>query len=177
MNYNYHYKCNIENIKTLLQSGLTYTEIALQEGVTKQRVQQLAKRLGINPLKIRQGLENTQYQQKWGNRQETDLYKAHRDKFFGKKANAKRSGYEWSIEFGQVTFPTHCPILGIELEYFAEGRQENSPSFDRLNNSRGYLEGNVRIISWRANRIKNDGTSEEHRKIADYLDKQEEELF
>jgi hypothetical protein len=33
------------------------------------------------------------------------------------------------------------------------------------------VKGNVEVMSWRANRIKNNGTPEEHRKIANYLEK------
>lgn len=66
-------------------------------------------------------------------------------------------------------WPEYCPILGIKLDYETNGRQENSPSFDRLDPTKGYISGNVQIISWRANRIKNDGSAEEHQKIANYL--------
>jgi hypothetical protein len=62
-------------------------------------------------------------------------------------------------------------LLGIELDYFAERTQENSPSFDRVDSSKGYVKGNVIVCSWRANRIKNDGTAEEHRKIYEFLSK------
>jgi hypothetical protein len=92
-----------------------------------------------------------------------------REKFRAKKANAIRVGIEFTIEFGELTFPTHCPILGIELDYFSEQRTENTVSFDKINPTTGYVSGNVVILSWRANRIKNDGTAEEHRKIADFL--------
>jgi hypothetical protein len=33
----------------------------------------------------------------------------------------------------------------------------------------GYVHGNVRVISNRANRLKSDGTKEEHLKIAEYM--------
>ena len=62
-------------------------------------------------------------------------------------------------------------LLGIELDYFAEVRKEASASFDRVDNTKGYIPGNVLVISWRANRIKNDGTAQEHRQIADFIDK------
>jgi hypothetical protein len=64
-----------------------------------------------------------------------------------------------------------CPVFGLELDWFAEARKENSPSFDRVDPKLGYIKGNVQIISARANRIKNDGTAEEHRLIAAYMDK------
>lgn len=60
--------------------------------------------------------------------------------------------------------PTHCPILGIPIQYIARGKggwYDDSPSLDRIVNELGYTKGNVRIISNRANRIKMDATLEE----------------
>ena len=98
------------------------------------------------------------------------LYQSMRAKFRSKKANAKRLGYNFAVEFGDIEFPTHCPILGIQLNYFNEdGWMDNSPSFDRIDPKKDYIKGNVAVISMRANRIKNDGTAEEHQKIADFM--------
>jgi hypothetical protein len=103
-------------------------------------------------------------------KQDTDLYKAQRQKLYNKKHNALRTGIDFDIDFVDIDWPTHCPLLGIELDYFVESRQENSVSFDRINPAKGYVKGNVLVCSWRGNRIKNDGSSAEHRRIADYLD-------
>lgn len=61
-----------------------------------------------------------------------------------------------------------CPILGIKME-FAKGDRSNSPSIDRIIPSKGYIKGNVVWISDRANRIKQDATSEEIMKVANWL--------
>lgn len=37
----------------------------------------------------------------------------------------------------------------------------NSPSLDKINPIKGYVKGNVRVISQRANWLKNDATYEE----------------
>lgn len=68
-------------------------------------------------------------------------------------------------------FPTHCPVFGVELVYQAEGKRINaSASLDRIDSQRGYIQGNVWLISWRANQIKNDATAAELRAVADALD-------
>lgn len=41
----------------------------------------------------------------------------------------------------------------------------NSFSLDRIIPGKGYVVGNVRIISWRANQLKSNGTVEEFEKI------------
>ena len=40
-------------------------------------------------------------------------------------------------------------------------RLENSASLDRIDNVKGYIPGNVQVISWRANRVKSDATLDE----------------
>lgn len=57
--------------------------------------------------------------------------------------------------------PTHCPYLGIELRFVGGRATANSPSLDRIDNSLGYVRGNVMIISHRANMLKSDSTLEE----------------
>lgn len=175
---NYKYKITPEErikVKLLLLEGNSYTTVAKLYNVSRERIRQLAWRWDINPLRIRadakRKLFDKHWNDKWGNRELTapDLYQAQKEKFTRKKTNATKIGYEWTIVFGDIEWPTHCPVLGLELDYFAEGRQENSVSFDRINPNKGYIPDNVIIVSWRANRIKNDGTAEEHEAIAKFL--------
>jgi hypothetical protein len=84
------------------------------------------------------------------------------------KARAARRGVEFTIAPEDIVVPTHCPIFGVELRV---GRGPNNsiaccPTLDRIDPSRGYVRGNVWVISHRANAIKNDGTPEEHDRIA-----------
>lgn len=162
--------------------GVMYAEIArrLDNKISKQRVKQICAKEGIDSKKIRNERRNKEFETKmvakWGKEWNKEsvrrsyLYQSMRSKFRSKKANATRLGIEFTVDFGDIEFPTHCPILGIELDYFTEyGWSENSPSFDRLDPNKGYVKGNVTVISMRANRIKNNGTVEEHRKIADFM--------
>ena len=84
---------------------------------------------------------------------------------------AKKRGHEVTITEDDIEIPTHCPILGIPLEMGTRMRKDGSPSLDRVNNSKGYVKGNVRVISWRANRLKSDATVEEIKAIYDYMRK------
>ena len=91
--------------------------------------------------------------------------------FVRKMDNARHNGVAFSLKFEDMYWPEYCPVLGLELNYNRKGRkEENSPSFDRIDPSLSYTPENTRIISERANRIKNDGTAEEHRKIAAYME-------
>lgn len=159
-------------IKEMNASGISQTTIAKQFGVSRQRVKQIYKKYDIPFLaaKIRKEELLAVHKLKWGDKDASDVYQQQRIKFRAKRAQAKANGIEFSIQFGELNWPTHCPILGLELNYFAESREEASVSFDRISPKLGYVKGNVLVCSWRANRIKNDGTAEEHRKIAAYLD-------
>lgn len=87
----------------------------------------------------------------------------------GLKARAKKKGLECNIELADFELITHCPVLGFELDYFNEKQLYNSPSFDRIDPNKGYIKGNVRIISWRANNLKSNGTIEEFEQIIRYM--------
>jgi len=91
--------------------------------------------------------------------------------FAGAKQRANRSGIPFTITIGDVVVPSVCPVLGIPLVVSANGTPtDNSPSLDRFENSRGYVPGNVRVISMRANRIKYDATVAELRLVLAYAE-------
>lgn len=71
-----------------------------------------------------------------------------------------------------MPLPRRCPVLGLLLDYSRKqraGASENSPSLDRIVDEIGYVPRNVEIISYRANRLKNDGTLAERRAVVAYL--------
>ena len=86
------------------------------------------------------------------------------------KRRAKTKGLEHSITRAWVlaNIPDTCPVLGIKLE--CGSTLHDVPSLDRVDNSKGYTEDNVRIISNRANRLKSDATLEELKAIIKYME-------
>lgn len=79
----------------------------------------------------------------------------------GAKKRAKEKGLEFNIEHSDVVITTHCPILGVEFVQGVKGDYQKSYSLDRIDSSKGYIKGNVRVISMRANTMKNNATYEE----------------
>ncbi len=54
--------------------------------------------------------------------------------------------------------------------YVGEGKpHEGSPTIDRLDPSKGYVQGNVVVISNKANRIKSNATSDEVMAVAMWM--------
>ena len=86
------------------------------------------------------------------------------------RTRARRKGIEFNITEDDILWVTHCPVLGIELDYGVRGKhRDNSPTLDRTNNKLGYAAGNVCVISFRANELKSNGTAEELRLVAKYM--------
>ena len=94
--------------------------------------------------------------------------------FKSKRSSARRRGIPFAIRFEDIRWPERCPALGTPLDYRVNlGHKRDPrtvPSFDRVNNDEGYVPGNVQIISNAANKIKNQFTAAEIRRVADWLE-------
>ena len=89
------------------------------------------------------------------------------------RANAKKraeaTGLPFSLSVHDIVIPEVCPVFGIPLAAPTgekSGPQDNSPSLDRIRPALGYVPGNVRVISYKANRIRNNGTFVELMQVA-----------
>ncbi len=88
------------------------------------------------------------------------------------KTRAKRYGIRFDLVPADFTLPTHCPVLGIPLVLTGE-HAPGLLTFDRVIPARGYVRGNVNIVSYRANRLKSDCTDpSELRAVADYIERE-----
>ncbi len=85
------------------------------------------------------------------------------------KSRAKRKGFEHNIKLDDISIPDNCPLLGIPLIKGQDSVQENSPTLDRIDSFKGYIKGNVWVISYKANTIKSNATPEELLRIATRL--------
>lgn len=81
------------------------------------------------------------------------------------RRRAKKKEQEFSIDLSDLVLPDTCPYLGIPIDSY-HPEQDYHPSIDRIDNSKGYIKGNVEVISHRANRLKNDAVAEELLAIA-----------
>ena len=89
------------------------------------------------------------------------------------KARAKERGLSFDLDKSYVVIPEVCPVLGIKLEHFCghSGGRPNSPALDRIDNTKGYIKGNVIVISHLANMMKSSATKEELLAFADWVQK------
>lgn len=79
------------------------------------------------------------------------------------KSRAKMKGLDFTIDVNDIIIPKLCPILGIELESKKgiSGGQKRSPALDRVDPTKSYIKGNVRVISHLANMMKSHATEQE----------------
>lgn len=86
------------------------------------------------------------------------------------KQRAKKRGQPFEIEVGDIIIPPCCPVLGIPLKRgTSPGGKDASPSLDCIVPSKGYVRGNIAVISNRANRIKSNATPDELTRVRDWL--------
>jgi hypothetical protein len=90
------------------------------------------------------------------------------------RRRSAESGLAFDIDLSDLLpLPQICPVFGIVLNYKGTGGRGffmDSPSIDRIDSSKGYIHGNVRVISWRANRLKADATLQELKMLVAYLE-------
>ena len=72
---------------------------------------------------------------------------------------------DFNIEVKDIVMPVNCPVFKkykLKKEYSEKsGPKPWSPSLDRIDNSRGYVKGNIQVISNKANTMKGNATPEE----------------
>lgn len=91
------------------------------------------------------------------------------------KNRAKKRNLEFNLDERDIFIPETCPVFGTPL-IFNHENNDYWPAVDRLDNSRGYVKGNVNVMSYRANRIKSDASLEELRALVKYLEEFEDTL-
>ena len=77
------------------------------------------------------------------------------------KQRARIKGLDFNIDITDINLPNKCPLLDIPLNSFYGKATDNSYSIDRIDSSKGYIKGNVWVISKRANTLKGNATLEE----------------
>lgn len=97
-------------------------------------------------------------------------YKFHIQKILQNLSKRRRSGIKVSVsvKYLDSIFPKDfiCPALGIKMSWSGGYKNKySSPSMDRIDPKKGYVEGNVVWVSNKANTIKSDSSIEEMEKV------------
>lgn len=154
-----------EKIRKWLEEGKPLKWIAAQYGVSSQRIHKIAKAFKILPPYP----ELPPVSEKYLTPTNTIVNKV-------KKLVKGGRPMRREVLKELLPPPETCPVLGIPLEYGPRPKgqrgkpaRENVATIDRIDSSKGYVPGNCVIISWRANRLKSNGSAEEHLKIGSFF--------
>lgn len=86
---------------------------------------------------------------------------------YGARKRARATGLPFDLTKEDIVVPDVCPILGLPIAIKdGAGPAYGSPSLDRFVPSRGYVRGNVWVISHRANALKRNASVEELERLA-----------
>lgn len=84
------------------------------------------------------------------------------------RKRASREKISFNLDREDIYIPTHCPVLGMPLDF---GIKDSYPTLDRIIPEEGYTKGNVKVISFRANRLKSDASLVELKMLVRYVKK------
>jgi len=87
---------------------------------------------------------------------------------------ARKKNIPFDITIDDIVIPTHCPILGIELtrNFGKHGGSFSSASLDKIIPDKGYIKGNIRVVSLLANNMKSNATPEQLLLFANWIRKE-----
>jgi hypothetical protein len=86
------------------------------------------------------------------------------------RAKANNLPFTITVEDVKSVWKDTCPVLLIPLQTNTGNAKPNSPSLDRIINSKGYTPDNIAVVSNLFNSLKRDLTPEILRRMLDYME-------
>jgi hypothetical protein len=77
------------------------------------------------------------------------------------RTRARKTGVEYTLLQEDIPVVYKCPVFGYDLMAHEGSPQNNSFSLDKIDPKKGYVKGNVQVVSFRANNLKNSLRPEE----------------
>lgn len=82
------------------------------------------------------------------------------------RCRARRIGVPFDLVESDLVLPKICPIFGTPL--VIGGARNDAPSVDRIIPTKGYVRGNIVVVSNRANSLKRESTLAEMRRLVEF---------
>lgn len=133
------------------------------ERVARRRELELLRRQNPDYVKHRNEMDRL--------RRHNDSMSLRKELLRAAKQRALQKGLDFDITIDDIVLPENCPLLGIKLQTHDYKASGNSYSIDRIDSSKGYIKGNVWVISKRANTLKNNATLEELKTLVTNLER------
>ena len=134
-----------DKIKLLVENNYSDIRISKEIGISKSMVGYIRKRLAIKTNFIERIYSNP------NDRKRGYMIRS-------VKHSAKRRGLPFDVQFDEIELPKYCPILNIKLNYHTDSQGMDHATIDRIDNNKGYVRGNIIVMSRLANAMKNEAT-------------------
>lgn len=86
------------------------------------------------------------------------------------RTRAREKNLPFDITPEDIVIPKYCPVFGFELKIRTKDRMA-APSIDRIIPEKGYVKGNIIVVSFKANTMKSNATLEEIKQLYDFYSK------
>lgn len=147
----YYKQYRLKNKERISQTQLEY-RLKNKERIAKYKKEYYQRTKNQNPEYYKE-CYNKLVSRKESNKRSFALHK-----FSNQKYSAKVRNIEWDLDketmVSLIESSTHCAISGIKL-VFKVGHK-HAPSIDRKNSSKGYIPGNIQVVSTIVNKMKQD---------------------
>lgn len=152
------------------------TKCSIEKSVTEfakdaQKIDGLTSRCKLCIITHRNDEYNIEYQRKLrlsnpektkDNKRNSYRYREISKKLFLQcKNRALRRGHEFDLKLEDIIVPEKCPLLECEFIIGTMEDYEYTHSLDRIDNTKGYVSGNIQVISKKANSMKNSASKQE----------------
>lgn len=89
------------------------------------------------------------------------------DKYLLRTARTRAAKFDilFDLDVSDVVVPEVCPVLKTPFEYGTAF----AATLDRIDPSKGYVKGNVMVMSKRANAMKSDASIDELKRFAEWI--------
>jgi len=81
--------------------------------------------------------------------------------FYHSQGSAKIKNIEFNLQPEDIIVPNECPYLKVPFIIGTKESYQYTHSLDRIDNDKGYIKGNVEVITKKANSMKNNASTEE----------------
>ena len=81
------------------------------------------------------------------------------------RSRAKELNIEFNLSEEDIILPEVCPVFNTPFVY----KTDKTISVDRIDPSKGYIKGNIQLISWKANTMKSSASREELIMFANWI--------
>ncbi len=91
------------------------------------------------------------------------------------RAKSLKVAFDLTPEYLQSIWTGVCPVLGVSLNLVTDAKDELAAELDRFIPEKGYTKGNVHFLSRKANRLKNNVSTQELKNLLKWMEKVESE--